>query len=84
VRERRDVYITDYIINVITALRLFASRDEPPRELANIPTGDNLEYWRQDMRLCARVHTLLRLFSGFLAFERQSSDVLNEDYVVRL
>jgi len=61
-RERRDVYIADYIINVITALRLFAPRDEPPRELANISTGDNLEYWRQNMRVCACAYAPAAIF----------------------
>lgn len=64
-----DVYTADYIINVVTALRLFAPRDEPRRELANIPIGDNVEHWRRDVHACACIRALLRLFSGFLTFE---------------
>lgn len=65
------VYTVDYIINVVTALRLFAPRDEPRREPANIPAGD--KHWRCDVRVCVRVCTYFcRLFSRFLAFETVS------------
>lgn len=67
---RCDVYTADYIINVVTALRFFAPRDEPQRELANIPIGRQRRTL-EAQRACvsARAYALLRLFSRFLAFE---------------
>lgn len=69
------VYTVDYIINVVTALRLFAPRDEPRREPANIPPGDSTG--GVDVYVCVHVRISAGYFPDFLP----SKGSFNEGHV---